>query len=658
MPVESRMQAPDQINVYTDGSWLYPLKQYLGLGGAGVWWKGRTFERKYNEDNNLQLKVFPMSKAEKDMAHFEQKEEGLRLYTKIGGFSGSSTRTELAAGILAISAYGGVHIGSDSRAFVDKAQDYLEMIKNGKEPQKPWKLISDGDLWQHFFDAAKAKGVGTIKLTWVKGHATQEHIDRGITTAEKLAGNHEADTTADLGTELHGKELIKIAGKMQTKHKAYTRFMMEITKHIIEAYTIHRELIEREEEHTLAMKEKYDDKVQYTKLEYANESDSRLWNITSSINYYKAYMNKTTCSKDLESFLNNMLISETCEGTRGITWIELYTLYRLIGYDKPIPDSKHAGKAKTPPVKQLAKFQKELKATAKRVMIGQSDLNLLNQSKAMPGNLKGVGINGKHPTLGFNVALSEQGQTALATALIKLTRIIKKKDVKSFQEGSLKIQLRDLKMRGKVAWDEELPIQAKPKRQEEEHTNHEIIKAKRSAHGRCTAFFKCPLCLAPETSDCKSFQYEDLDYQHQCIECGKKRHVKEWLCECDNNWHLCRLHRYARCHVDLSQKQKQATKDQTQAAEQPKGKRIKIKLTSAEKGTVAEIKRTKAEKRLRSQDEMTENVTIHQAKMHKWTLKRKREDDPNVLIDLGSIVHNDFNPHLYGPVLKKRFYGG
>ncbi len=36
MPAPSNEDAPEDINVYTDGSWLYPLKQYLGLGGAGV----------------------------------------------------------------------------------------------------------------------------------------------------------------------------------------------------------------------------------------------------------------------------------------------------------------------------------------------------------------------------------------------------------------------------------------------------------------------------------------------------------------------------------------------------------------------------------------------------------------------------------------------
>ena len=225
-----------------------------------------------------------------------------------------------------------------------------------------------------------------------------------------------------------------------------------------------------------------------------------------------------------------MLIKEADEGTRGITWVELYTIYRLIGYDKPHPDSKHASKAKTPPAKQINKFKKEIKAVAKIIMVGQSDINLFNQRKAKQGTLKGVGINGKLPTLGFNIALNEQGQCEVTKALIKLTRHINKNDINNFLQGNITNQLKDIKLKGKVAWDQELPIQAKPERHVDDCTNHEIINAKRSAHGRCTAFFKCPLCLALESSDCKSSQFEDLDFQHECIECGKKRHIKEWLC--------------------------------------------------------------------------------------------------------------------------------
>ena len=167
-----------------------------------MWWKGRTHYRNYNIENNTDLKCKPLSIAEQEMAYWEQTSEGLRIYTKVEGFGGSSTRTELAAGILAVSAYGGVHIGSDSRAFVTKPNKYIRMINMNRKPKRAWKLVSDGDLWQHFYEAVEAKGAHAVRLTWVKGHANEEHIASGITTQTNKAGNDEADKIADIGSEL------------------------------------------------------------------------------------------------------------------------------------------------------------------------------------------------------------------------------------------------------------------------------------------------------------------------------------------------------------------------------------------------------------------------------------------------------------------------
>ncbi len=89
--------------MYTDGSWKYPLRYYFSVGGSGVWWPNRD------------LKLRPLSSGEEELAHIRVDRDGVRLYTPIGGYSGSSTRTELAAGILAVLTNGPVHIGSDSK---------------------------------------------------------------------------------------------------------------------------------------------------------------------------------------------------------------------------------------------------------------------------------------------------------------------------------------------------------------------------------------------------------------------------------------------------------------------------------------------------------------------------------------------------------------
>ena len=134
-PYRCHRPPPEDINVYSDGSWINPLQQYLGLGGAGVWWPGRD-PRAYHR----------LSPTEVELAHYQQHEDGLMLYTPIGGYTGSSTRTELAAAIIALNANGPIHLGTDSQAFMDKANWILGCLRSKKPHKVRWGTTSDGDL--------------------------------------------------------------------------------------------------------------------------------------------------------------------------------------------------------------------------------------------------------------------------------------------------------------------------------------------------------------------------------------------------------------------------------------------------------------------------------------------------------------------------------
>jgi hypothetical protein len=146
-PYKCSVNAPDEINVFTDGSWIFPRKQFLGIGGAGVWWPKRTLT---NQSENTDLRWVPISDAEFEIAHAKQEDNGVSLYAKIGGYSGSSTRTEIAAGIIATCAHGPVHIGSDSKVFVDRANKLIEDIRLSRKPHLIFKIAKDGDMWEQF----------------------------------------------------------------------------------------------------------------------------------------------------------------------------------------------------------------------------------------------------------------------------------------------------------------------------------------------------------------------------------------------------------------------------------------------------------------------------------------------------------------------------
>ena len=63
----------------------------------------------------------PLSTAEKECAYTEANADGVRLWGAITGYKCSSTRTEVAGGVIAALADGPVHQGSDSSTYVEKA---------------------------------------------------------------------------------------------------------------------------------------------------------------------------------------------------------------------------------------------------------------------------------------------------------------------------------------------------------------------------------------------------------------------------------------------------------------------------------------------------------------------------------------------------------
>ena len=101
----------------------------------------------------------------------------------------------------------------------------IQTIEREGPPPMFFELSSDGDLWDHLYKAVKANGARAAKVSWIKGHAKQEHIDKGRSNATNKVGNDKADIIADQGVDLHGKDLIKTASVFHKRHCDYIRFI-------------------------------------------------------------------------------------------------------------------------------------------------------------------------------------------------------------------------------------------------------------------------------------------------------------------------------------------------------------------------------------------------------------------------------------------------
>ena len=162
LPTRCQEEAPDDITVYTDGSLINSRCHWWHLGGFGVWWPGRKIEDR------------PLTEQETTASYHKVTKAGVGLWGALTGHRCSSTRTEIAGGIVAASAQGPQHQGTDSQSYLSKLRKLLR--GDVLTAKRPWSIQSNGDLWQ--FHGRQAQGSGHIwRLHWrqVQGYEPLGH---------------------------------------------------------------------------------------------------------------------------------------------------------------------------------------------------------------------------------------------------------------------------------------------------------------------------------------------------------------------------------------------------------------------------------------------------------------------------------------------------
>ena len=486
----------------------------------------------------------PLSVAEQAIAWEKQDEDGVRLYAKIGGYSGSSTRTEIAAGIIAACANGPVHIGSDSEVFVLKAKCIIESIQKGCECKCNWKLMSDGDLLEHFYEVVKAKGAQAIRITWVKGHATDQHVEKGITTDKNKVGNQIADEVADLGTALHGKQVMSAAKRMSSRHNQYPQLMKDISQHTIEAYRIHRILTEHNEKlEEIAKAETERNKVTYEPLSYPESASTRNLRNIASIHDFSKHCKANNIAHNIERFIANLIAKECESHERGITWIEIYILYRIRGNPAPFEYNEKKAKNMKTACQQIKEFTRQFRAGIART-VDEGDKKWFKPHKNQDSNVFGkLAIEANPPSVNCNISLREGEQIKIAEAIVRLSRTADKKSCNDFVHGRKQLNIIPLKLNGKAGWDKTLV-----ERKCQQENLQDICTWKNRDLHLCEStpsYFQCPKCEHVEHSTCKSFQTKDLDVKQKCNGCNNSTKVVEWKCTCGKPWHRCDVHRHS-----------------------------------------------------------------------------------------------------------------
>ena len=119
---------------------------------------------------------------------------------------------------------------------------------------------------------------------------------------------------------------------MHRRHNNYLRLMVDVSHHIVEAYMIHRRLVETRSAETRkhGLIDATRPKVTYVPLQYASQHNAVAVPIKSSIHYFKKFADDHTVCHEIQHFLENLKAQPVSgSGLRPITWLELYILYRI-----------------------------------------------------------------------------------------------------------------------------------------------------------------------------------------------------------------------------------------------------------------------------------------------------------------------------------------
>ena len=177
------LQVAQEPDVWTDGSRVEDRLSTVSSSGAGFssghssrFWAGRTWGHVDCDDQGNQAVA------------------SCRGYCSVPGPLQTVQRAELWGVLLALQASCGVRLGVDNLNVVR----HVGRMLNDNLGTQPFQVIPDGDLLCLIHHMLLLRGLDTVKVTKVKGHASEDMVVDGRVRDLDRLGNRAADEAADL----------------------------------------------------------------------------------------------------------------------------------------------------------------------------------------------------------------------------------------------------------------------------------------------------------------------------------------------------------------------------------------------------------------------------------------------------------------------------
>ena len=332
---------------------------------------------------------------------------------------------------------------------------------------------------------------------------------------------------------------------LANRHQAYTKFMKNVVIHITEAYIIHKQLDELSQDDM----DKNDNRVYYQALQYPDEASLQKIKTVAHLGHYQKFIKDDVSAMHIHSFIENLSVKKSVENNRPITWLELFILYRLRGYKKPIDDPKDISHVRATMDKQMNTFKTKVRAIVSRIYANSQQAGLFAPDKIKNENLIGIGIIGKHQGPSFNVKVTDDEKYQIAVNLHLLNHTLSLTKIDKIIKGQTKFIPRPLIMRGRADWIHNINKLCDPQLVNYEEWKEHILKNENwNSRNQKAILLKCSKCGKIDPHYILKPSMFDVDNNLKCRHCGKQSMSKHWTCPCGDKWYLCNTHKW--CAVD------------------------------------------------------------------------------------------------------------
>jgi hypothetical protein len=419
---------PEVINVYTDGSVKNPAHRLYALGGAGVWWPGRC------------LTDHPLSTHELEATGCSQESNGVKFWGLVGGPRIDSTRTEIAGAIQAIVSNCSTHVGSDSDNFVQMLRQIVSSPNPlSFKPKRPWELTSDGDLWKIMVHAIAQKGKHAVWATWVKGHATNKHVEDGIITERNRINNYVVDAVADIGVGMHSEGILTLAKVYVRRRKWFEIIVSKTHSLYLAIHAKDKMLRESIAKQLVQLHGGKGTSLHITlpiHLEYADENASRTLEL-----YRPAAFDTADCLVHTQvwGFLSSFRFAPTAMNQKGISWIELYIMFEFVGGSVDLDGScTITGESRTR-LELLVNTFRRIVMQVVDVCLPEGDRSLFQPCYVTRNRFKALAFSNALPSITCLPVLT-LGQSCTITLALLCSRMKITQHVKAnLEQGNLKL---------------------------------------------------------------------------------------------------------------------------------------------------------------------------------------------------------------------------